>query len=358
LLKSYSDNQNFEYEYLTDEEIKKNYSTAKFKVNDAFLEFLHKYEYLWLDSKYSVNYIISPMKNYLIYRDFAEADERTKGVLFTNLTQLRYIDLGFRMANGSNLIDTLVGDTGSGKSSIARSTAVYIHNFVREVLNEESRFTVKNICFSRSEIIDLAKDLKPFETCIFDEDNEAMIGTGAFLQKSLINRFEKTLRSMQNNFLNCSPNLTSHNEHHILNCIGINDFLKSNKAIFRERGKTPRGFFLTAYEDTPFFNKLLSDYAVKKKVFQEDLKAQRGDENRFKRMCEFAVNIIKMHGLSYKDKNSFDFWIEKEYKLDTKSVKELKSLMILLLDSRSDLRELKVYKDSILSTNLESIKPL
>lgn len=358
MIKQYLDNPNFDYEYLTDEEIKKNYSTFKYKITDKFLEFLHKYERLWLDSRYVTDYIISPMKNYLIYREFAEADERTKGVLFTNLTQLRLIDLGFRMANGSNIIDTLIGDTGSGKSSIALATSIFIHNFVTEVLGKESRFSVRNICFSRSEIIDLARDLNQYETCIFDEDNEAMIGTGAFLQKSLINRFEKTLRSMQNNFFNCSPNLSTHNEHHILNCIGINDYLRSNKAIFRERGKSPRGFFITAYEDTPFFNKILSDYAVKKKAFQVDLKAQRGDENRFKRMCEFAVNIIKSHGLSYKDKNSFDFFIEKDYKLDTRSAKELKNLMIILLDSRSDLPELKVYKASILSVKLESIKPL
>ena len=197
----------------------------------------------------------------------------------------------------------------------------------------------------RSEIVDKCPVLKAGESIQKDEDNEALLGVGSFAEYSQVHRFEKTLRSMQKNFNNCSPNLANHNEHYILKCMGVNSVNKINKVILREREGIWKGYILIPSDTSDAFAKLLSAYEDKKRKFQKDLENNKGDEERFKRLLDMAVNTITEFKVTYENKNMIPVYINSKYKLDMQSIKELRNIILMLLDPDTDV--FKEYKDKV-----------
>ena len=331
--------------YRTDEEIRNDLSTKKYEIGKEFLDWLHKYEYLWMDYKYVENYLITPLKNDYTRIEYKEKPTSEQQALFLNVTQSMFVDDAFRMANGLNIIKTTYGDTGSGKSRLSINDAFLVHEFNRDVLGRDVSFTKDNICFSRQEHLDLIPKLKKGESAILDEDNEAILGIGSFSAKAFIDRYEKTLRSLSKNFWNNSPNLTPHNEHWIMKSVGINDIFGINKAIVRERENLFYGSVLFPNHKGQEFESFLSDYEDKKRAFQKQLEERTGDEARIKRVLEMAVATIQKWKLNIKMKANFKSFITTDYKVSIHDCHEIGNFITILLDERIDM--FKEYKERV-----------
>jgi len=329
----------------TDEEIKKGFSSSKYKIGKEFLDFVNQFDYLWLDEKYSFQYQITPMEQDTFELEAYSNSTSKHLALFKNYTQTKLIDLCFRPANNHNLIESVLGDTGSGKSRFSMASAWITNRFINEVLGKETTLTANNFCFSRSEVVDLVPKIKDFESCIMDEDNESVLGVGSFAEHSQVARFEKTLRSKSKNFWNNSPSLSRHNEHYILLSLGYNDVFKTNKCVYRKRDGSYLAYCLMPSDNSNAYKKLIKDYEDKKRQFQKDLENNLGDEKRLQRLLEMATNLIIKYELTYKNKLSFLTYINSTYRLDIESSKELKRIMESLLDSRNKL--FQNYKEKI-----------
>ncbi len=341
----YSTNKDFVKVVRTNEQIKRAFSTYKFTINKKFLDFLDNFKPLWENEEVSFNYQLSPLKQDNIELEAMTNPSSKHTALFMNLSQSYWLDCFYRMANNSNLIITNSGDTGSGKSRITLANAYWIKEFLNEVMEIDTELTVNNICFSRSDVVELVPKIKDYETVIMDEDNEGLLGAGSFMEHSQVSRFEQTLRSKSKNFFNNSPTIKNHKEHYILQSLGYNNDYKTNKFIVRERLGVFNGFVLVPQPKTAEYQKLVNDYEIKKKKFQENLEQNLGNEKRTQRMLDMAVTIILKNKLTYKDKNAFITYINFHYLLDKESAKELKRLMEILLDYRNE--QFREWKDKI-----------
>lgn len=336
-LYSYENNRNIKYINYDDDYIKRVFSTSKYKISKKFLNFLHKYDYLWLNEDYVSNYMITPLKNVLMRLEYQERPTTEHTALFVNMTQIYLIDNFWRLINSKNIIKTVYGDTGSGKS-LTSINEVYIYTrFLIEVMGWDVVFNVDNICFSRNEVLNKVPTLKRGETILSDEDSESVLGIGSFSSKDFVSRFEKTLRSMSKNFYNLNPTINAHNEHYIIKSLGYNEDLGTNKFIFRERDSVFYGFCLMPNCNGDDYKRLLVDYEVKKKKFQSELENQKGDDSRTNRMLDMAVSIILKYKVTYKMKSTFKLLITNEYKLSISDASQLNNLMLCLLDSRLDM---------------------
>jgi len=332
---NYKNSNNIKYVKYSDEYIKRVFSTKDFKITNKYLAFLDKISYLWEDENYIQDYMITPLKNLLFKVEYQNKPTSEHSAMFFNMIQPYLIDNFYRLTNNHNIIKTIYGDTGSGKSYLAINENYLNNKFLNEVAGFDCSYTKKNICFSREEILNLVPNLKRGETAHSDEDNEGVLGVGSFSSKDFVSRFEKTLRSMSKNFYNCNPDINSHNEHYILKSLGFNSALSSNKFVFRERDSIFYGFgVMPSFSKEAKYRKLIKDYHIKKVKFQKSLENQKGDDSRTIRMLEMAVKIIKEHKVNIKMKNTFKLLITNDYKLTTNDCSQLSNLMSSLLDSR------------------------
>jgi hypothetical protein len=289
--------------------------------------------------------MITPLKNVLMRIEYQERPTTEHTALFVNMTQVYLIDNFWRLINEKNIIKTFCGDTGSGKSLTAINEIWIFTEFLKQVVGWDIVFNVDNITFSRQEVLNKVPLLKRGETIENDEDSESVLGIGSFSSKDFVSRFEKTLRSMSKNFYNLNPTINAHNEHYIIKSLGYNEDLGTNKFIFRERDSVFYGFCLMPNSKGSEYDKLISDYKLKKNKFQKDLENQKGDDARTKRMLEMATDIILKYKVTYKMKATFKLLITNEYKLSISDSSQLNNLMICLLDSRLEM--FKEYKERV-----------
>ena len=341
----YEENNNYSYAYYTDEEIKKLYSSKKFKITEKYLNFLNKFSHLWLDYKYSQNYLITPLKNALLKMEYQLNPNSSHTAMFINMTQPLLLDNFFRLSNGHNIIKTYFGDTGSGKSMSVLNECFLNNLFCNEILCKDTSYTKDNIVFSREELMELVSKTKDLENHHIDEDNEGILGVGSFSSHVFRSRFEKTLRSKGKNFYNLSPNLTVHNEHYIVNNKGFNDDFMSNKYIFRERNGIFMGYGILQNFKSNKYKRLVKDYLVKKRDFQDSLENQKGDDKRLIRLLNISVDVIRSFNLNIKMSNTFKLYVNSKYHVSVQDSKDIVNLMKLLLDSRSV--AFKDFKDQV-----------
>jgi len=201
-------------------------------------------------------------------------------------------DLDFRVQNERNLDIVIPGETGSGKSRIAQSIYWELHSRARKLLNKKLRFSVDNICFTRTEWLERSEQLQRGDTLIFDEDDQSRIGVGSLRQLSEQEKIEKTLRQSQFNFLFCSPIIEQHIEHYILKAFDI-EFTKSlNRAVLYKRDETgltlPYGFIVLKRKE-------VDGYEQKKAKFRKAVQ-ERKFTDRFLEYDKVADHLIeKLH---------------------------------------------------------------
>ena len=161
-----------------------------------------------------------------------------KNAMERDFTDTFLEDLDFRVENERNQDIVIHGETGSGKSRIAQSIYYEIWKRAKKKINPKLRFSVDNICFTRTEWLERTENLILGDTLIFDEDDQSRIGLGSFRQLEEQEKIEKTLRQSQFNFLFCSPIIEQHVEHYILKAFDIDFDKQLNRAVLFKRDET------------------------------------------------------------------------------------------------------------------------
>lgn len=214
-----------------------------------------------------------------------------KAAMQRDLTDIFSKDLDFRVENERNLDIMIPGETGSGKSRLAMAIYWEIFNRAKR-LNAKLRFTVDNICFTRTEWLGRNEQLQKGDTLVFDEDDQSRVGTGSLRQLDEQEKIEKTLRQSQYNYVFCSPLIEQHVEHYILKAFDM-DFNKSlNRAVVMKRDEAglilPFGFVVLRRHE-------IEGYEQKKAKFRKSIQ-ERTVNDRFKEYDKVAkVLIDKLH---------------------------------------------------------------
>ena len=205
-----------------------------------------------------------------------------------DFTDTFHEDLDFRVENERNLDVITHGETGSGKSMAAQS--IFWELWTRSVkfLNKDLKFSVDNVCFTRTEWLGQTEKLILGDTLIFDEDDQSRIGVGSFRQLEEQEKIEKTLRQSQFNFLFCSPLIEQHVEHYILKAFDIDFKKRMNRVILFKRDETGMtlsfGFILLKKHE-------VEGYQAKKKIFRKAVQ-DRKLSDRFKEYDQVAKIMI------------------------------------------------------------------
>ncbi len=212
-----------------------------------------------------------------------------KEAMERDFTDTFFEDLTFRVLNERNQDIVIHGETGSGKSRIAQSIYWEIWKRSKKLLNPKLKFTIDNVCFTRTEWLERTGKLQRGDTLIFDEDDQSRIGLGSFRQLEEQEKIEKTLRQSQFNFHFCSPIIEQHIEHYILKAFDIDFNKQLNRAVLFKRDETgmtlPFGFIILKRHEIDGYEEKKADY---RKAVQD-----RKLSDRFKEYDLVASELIK-----------------------------------------------------------------
>lgn len=162
--------------------------------------------------------------------EWNKAFEKNPELQVTSMINANYILLNeLRQASkGKNIICSIYGITGSGKSLASLSLSLCIEKIFK------SRFLADHICFEDDQINNALKSAKKGHTIIRDEQ-EKSFGPGSGAMSEKVRAYERIMRKKQINFIFNSPRLVHHEHHFILKTFGED---KKNE-IFRLMMYTP-----------------------------------------------------------------------------------------------------------------------
>lgn len=204
-----------------------------------------------------------------------------------DMTKTFMQDLDFRVKNERNLDLLIYGETGSGKSRLGMSVYYEIYDLAKEI-NPKLRYTVDNVCFTRTEWLDRGERLTRGDTLDFDEDDQTKIGTGSLRQITEQERIEKTLRQSQFNFIFCSPLVEQHVEHYILQAFDMDFNKELNRAVVMKRDL---GGMVLPFGHVILERHEVKGYEEKKKKFRKAVQ-ERKVSDRFKEYDQVARYMI------------------------------------------------------------------
>ena len=205
-----------------------------------------------------------------------------------DLSKIFIKDLEFRVKMERNLDLVIGGETGSGKSSLAQAIAWELYEYGKKYIDPNLKFTVDQIAFTRTEWLQITQTMKRGDTLIFDEDDQARIGTGSMRQIEEQEQIERTLRQSQFNFIFCSPIIEEHVEHYILRALDIEFSQELNRAVVYK--KDEQGMLLP-YGHIVLPRHEVEGYNEKKNKFREQVQ-NRGLRERFLEYDKVAQILI------------------------------------------------------------------
>ena len=217
------------------------------------------------------NFELAPMNK--------ESDERRKidSVEYSlmtkkNINQLFISHVKFRFSHKANMILSVIGQTGTGKSyaSIALGL-VFSH-----LLN--SAFTHRNIEFDINRIIDMLAEVKTRNTLIMDEQAEEF-GAGSGRTKMEMRNVEETFRKRQVNFIYNSPTLRTHSHQFVLETYGI-DYKRqiARLLVYQTYPGIPLGYITLGLPP----KSILSGYEKKKDEFLKMVEERKSSLQKYK----------------------------------------------------------------------------
>ncbi len=281
-----------------------------------------------------------------------------KSAMERDFTDTFLDDLDFRVENERNQDIVIHGETGSGKSRIAQSIYWEIHHRSKKTINPKLKFTVDNICFTRTEWLERTEKLLQGDTLIFDEDDQSRIGLGSFRQLEEQEKIEKTLRQSQFNFLFCSPIIEQHVEHYILKAFDIDFGRQLNRAVLFKRDETgmcfPFGFIILKRHEP-------EGYEAKKAIFRKAVQNRKLSDRfrEYDKVAKELINKLKIGEMKKRTQKSliqryFPRFVEEEIKEIMTSIEladagvNLDNVIKSLDDKGSASQQTKVIKNKAL----------
>lgn len=201
-----------------------------------------------------------------------------------NINQLFISHCLFRFNHNANIIVSIIGQTGTGKSYAALSLA----EFFSELLN--SNFDIKNLDYDINSILKRINEFKKDNTVIMDEQTEEF-GAGSGSLRMELKNFEETMRKRRINFIYCSPSLRTHTHQFVLKTYGIDYELKLSRLLVYKNYLTgneiPLGYITLALPS----KHLIDEYEKKKDEFLDMVQKRETHIQKVKE--KIAEELIK-----------------------------------------------------------------
>lgn len=143
------------------------------------------------------------------------------------ITSLLVQDWTWRYHHKQNVVASIEGDQGSGKSMPFYSAANLLGNIFKKP------FSLKYLFFELEELNVALGKAQQCETFVWDEYRKHQAGVMSLLQRQNLADFEDQLRVNQNNLLYCAPELQDHSHFFIF---------ESKNTVWDEEGKIPKAF--------------------------------------------------------------------------------------------------------------------
>jgi len=251
-------------------------------------------------------YYSTPLYNLSNYQKI-EMDPMYQSALQNNITSVVEDDIKFRIDRGLNFIISILGSTGSGKSTIGR----YLYKIATERIG--SQLTVNDIVFEQTELLEQLKTVEQGHTYIIDENFTVRTGVGSFREQEILNWIQQIVRAYQVNFIFCAPLEVNRLSHYLMKTLDIDYENNMNRSVVHTidvevNGMVsilPIGYMLTPAVDVP-------GYEQKKVDFIQSRLMQKGTQLRTKHK-KIAKKILSENNIKKSTSNKVVRTIAEEY---------------------------------------------
>jgi len=191
--------------------------------------------------------------------------------LTNNISPVVEQDIRFRINHHLNFIISIIGATGSGKSTIGQ------HLYEVACSASKLPITVDDIIFEQTELLERLKEVYSGHTFVIDEYFTVRTGVGAYREQEIMNWIQQIVRAYQLNFIFCCPLEINKLSHYLLKTMDIDYENRLNRSIVHSIDIEPNGFVAInplGYLLTPYTE--LPGYQQKKMDFIETRLQQKG----------------------------------------------------------------------------------
>lgn len=215
-----------------------------------------------------------------------EENEELDIALSTCVNRDFYADIEYRHRKGLNLIASILGETGTGKSEAGKFVAKKI----------SPKFNGSFVHFHKEDLMEhirLQKVRKDFCELLDEQNKGSMLGMGGMRERFTLDDIESVCRKAMISFVYISPNLEMHNHHIVLETAGIDYEKKLTRLIILKPRQdyflTALGYITTRLVDDPSFR---DAYDKQKDTFIDDMLMGRGNR-RMEAFFEKAEILAK-----------------------------------------------------------------
>jgi ABC-type oligopeptide transport system ATPase subunit len=218
-------------------------------------------------------------------------DPALESALQNDISSIVMDDVTFRIQRNLNFIISIIGATGSGKSTVGQ----HIYSHACDVSGD--KLTVDDIIFEQTELLERLKNVYTGHTFIIDEHFTLRTGTGSFREEQMIQWLQQIIRAFQINFIFCCPLEVNNLSHYILKTMDIDYEHRTNRSVVHTIDLEPGGFIRITpigYLVSPFIE--IKGYKEKKMEFIQTRLQQKGTQLQEKHHA-IADQIIKNYNL-------------------------------------------------------------
>lgn len=200
-------------------------------------------------------------------------DPALESALQNDISSIVTDDITFRVQHNLNFIISIIGATGSGKSTIGQ----YLYGHACQESGDKP--IIDDIIFEQTELLDRLKSVYTGHTFIIDEHFTLRTGTGSFRELEVLNWLQQVCRAYQLNFIFCCPLEVNNLSHYLLKTMDIDYEHKTNRSIVHTIDLEPGGFIRISpigYLVSPYIE--IPGYKEKKMEFIETRLQQKGTQ--------------------------------------------------------------------------------
>lgn len=237
------------------------------------------------------NFISTPLTD-INHQLKLKSDSHLKVALTKNLTQLFISELQVRIKLQKNVIMSIYGETGSGKSYAGMRIGELISNITLLTFNKRIPFEHDNdVHFGITPFLQRIHELgeNTWNKCEILDEQFVTYGVGSTREQTDLLTLEAVVRKKQLHFIYISPELYEHIHHYLIEPWDIDYNNNLSRCILYDRMRFPLGFILLSKPDKEGLKK----YSIKKDSFIDTiLKGQLKD--RYSMIEEISREFIKI----------------------------------------------------------------
>jgi ABC-type dipeptide/oligopeptide/nickel transport system ATPase component len=233
----------------------------------------------------------SPLSNIHHFSSISQ-DPVLRAALENDVSAVVSQDIEFRIAHQLNFILSIIGATGSGKSTIGQ----WLYSIACQASGQKPN--VDDIIFEQTELLERLKSVYTGHTFVIDEHFTVRTGVGAYREQEIMNWIQQIVRAYQLNFIFCCPLEVNKLSHYLLKTLDIDYQNSMNRSIVHSIDIEPNGFIridpigylLSPYTEIP-------GYQEKKMSFIRDRLKQEGT-SLHKKHKKIAEEVMEKYDIA------------------------------------------------------------